>query len=254
MQNLRISITKITHSLVGEACSTISLRRKSFLVSGFTLIELLVLISIIAILASMLLPALQQASEMAKSSVCASQLKQIGVADPRYSNDYNGWLVPNYQLVGGNSKSFVFFLNPNLKQHLAASSFQSHKAEYKRTIWICPKATKFIDEEAPGYRVGYDWTTYAINFLLSDLDNHPSVPIRYKKRAMVKKPSEVCHFIGSEDTRFGLHRMRIDGAPCDSVLGRHIGRNNLLYLDGHVGSISRREVPQNNTNVFGAGE
>ncbi|MBN1864657.1 MAG: type II secretion system protein [Victivallales bacterium] len=55
----------------------------------FTLIELLVVIAIIGILASLLLPALSMARALSKSTVCGSNLKQIGTAFHMYANDFN---------------------------------------------------------------------------------------------------------------------------------------------------------------------
>jgi prepilin-type N-terminal cleavage/methylation domain-containing protein len=62
---------------------------------GFTILELMVVLSIIALLVAMLLPALKEARRMAQRAVCAGQLRQIGIATELYANDYDGWFPPS---------------------------------------------------------------------------------------------------------------------------------------------------------------
>jgi len=78
-------------------------------ISHFTLIELLVVIAIIAILAALLLPALQQTKEKGKSIKCASNLKSFGLADTMYCDSFNDYIVPLQQGRSGDEEPYYWF-------------------------------------------------------------------------------------------------------------------------------------------------
>jgi len=109
---------------------------------GFTLIELLVVISIIALLVSILLPALNQAREIAKRTICSSHLHQCDIALKTYLGDhkfypphdkipddiYNAWNGTSGNMCAGNGSGVSC-------------------PDY--AYWIA--AVKFFDSEEDGY-------------------------------------------------------------------------------------------------------
>jgi prepilin-type N-terminal cleavage/methylation domain-containing protein len=61
--------------------------------AGFTLIELLVVIAIIALLVTILMPTLQQAKDLARDAVCASNIRTLGLAELMYGDDQGGYFT-----------------------------------------------------------------------------------------------------------------------------------------------------------------
>ena len=76
---------------------------------GFTLIELLVVISIIAVLMSVMMPALGKAREQAKKTMCANNVKQFGLANQLYATEFDGWYIPIL-----NDKNTLWCINPKM--------------------------------------------------------------------------------------------------------------------------------------------
>ena len=121
----------------------------------FTLIELLIVIAIIAILAGLLLPALNSARMRANSVTCLNQLRQIGTGMINYTRDYQDY-VPFCRQKWNNTAQYMDSWIVMLWPYVGNSSYGNFFSD-RKTIFLCPAAPP---EQV--YQHSYQDTLYSI--------------------------------------------------------------------------------------------
>ena len=116
---------------------------------GFTLIELLVVISIIALLISLLLPALATAQKVARMTLCASNMRQLVLGETEYAAEYNGSGTPFCTDGGTNDIDWTW------SSHFWESLLMP-MVNNQAKVFVCPEV--IMDDSVESYYAGYHFS------------------------------------------------------------------------------------------------
>jgi prepilin-type N-terminal cleavage/methylation domain-containing protein/prepilin-type processing-associated H-X9-DG protein len=118
-------------------------RQRHIFAHGFTMIELLVVIAVIAILASLLLPALSRARRTADAAVCKGNLRQMGVALSMYSAD-TGYFPGNYSPRSEPGQPFpTYVVWPEILEAYTSSKVPK-EGQGGASIYNCPALPRAV--------------------------------------------------------------------------------------------------------------
>jgi len=228
-------------------------------IRGFTIVELLVVISIISMILAILIPSLISARQRGRSIVCTANLRSIGFALEMYVDGNNGWFPPaeprDKDDVAGRDN---WYLNPelmacmNIAPRLDANGLIVGPSA-EGTILICPSHLRpgFTRDVPPDYQAKQ--RPYALSYMMNGtlrLSNRGSKTGSYRRISEFRRPCKtlaLCDGNGYERAR-GI--VFYEACPIHNFEYRHRHKINVLYLDKHVDSLKKNDVPMGRKNRY----
>ena len=214
--------------------------------SGFTLIELLVVISIIALLISILLPALTQARAAGRRVVCISNMRQLGTTFVNYHVDYGS--LPVYAFGGDNKNRWSYMM---WKQGYVSDP---------GAVLYCPNRDEIGSDS--NNLISNDMSSllfwgivdYGYNLAFS-LDYDDGYSLRWLRFSQIQSPSNKiltveCNERNQFDKgRYFVYPFYSNDASAGDVYTAHHDTANVNWADGHVSGVKSPD-PNDPTAIY----
>ena len=218
---------------------------------GISLIELIVVMGIVVILASLLLPGMRMVRDSARSVVCMSNLRQLGIANVSYAADHRGMAVPIFT-------AFPIASRPGWGQSYWWGEWQSNETFLQQlddtaaggsmsSRLLCPASAGAkvgrihvsygLNMEAPGYRDDEWWGKYR-----APRDSGPVAPRLSRVEAWAPFAMDGLDWILRAHTLNGWTRGKEAGYSMQQISFRHRGLSNVVRWDGSVQAMGVREL------------
>ena len=224
--------------------------------NAFTLIELLVVISILALLVSILLPSLFRAKELARRTLCASNIRNLATAIEFYVNESND-VLPSCEPRNREPISPLhWFMNESLVEHVSVLLSYDEQGDLlgpngEASALTCPShddptLARPVGSESPTPR------TYGLSYGMNGTFGIGGRPDQadYRNRAEFPCSSDVLTLADCWGIPNGPGIVLYHACVKDNLVYRHLDTTNAAFLDSHVESLCSDDVPMGFANRF----